>query len=67
MSSEHGEPSVQNNSQHPDSLYLGWDDWDFDFDGAIWPKGNDQIDPNLSIGIISKSCVERAVSNEKTS
>jgi hypothetical protein len=33
-------------------LYLEWDDWDFDFDGAIWPKGNELIDPNFSLGVL---------------
>jgi hypothetical protein len=33
-------------------LFLAWDDWDFDFDGAIWPKSNEPIDPNLSLGVI---------------
>jgi hypothetical protein len=33
-------------------LYLAWDDWDFDFDGAIWPKSNEPVDPNLSLGVI---------------
>lgn len=38
-------------SNKPD-LYLAWDDWDFDFDGAIWPKSNEPVDPNLSLGVI---------------
>jgi hypothetical protein len=33
-------------------LYLAWDDWDFDFEGAIWPKSNEPVDPNLSLGVI---------------
>lgn len=33
-------------------IYLAWDDWDFDFDGAIWPKSNEPVDPNLSLGVI---------------
>ncbi|PSN61871.1 hypothetical protein BS50DRAFT_147413 [Corynespora cassiicola Philippines] len=33
-------------------LFLAWDDWDFDFDGAIWPKANEPVDPNLSLGVI---------------
>lgn len=33
-------------------LYLAWDDWDFDFDGAIWPKSNEPVDPALSLGVI---------------
>lgn len=33
-------------------MYLAWDDWDFDFDGAIWPKSNEPVDPNLSLGVI---------------
>lgn len=31
---------------------MAWDDWDFDFDGAIWPKSNEPVDPNLSLGVI---------------
>ncbi|KAF1965342.1 hypothetical protein BU23DRAFT_574956 [Bimuria novae-zelandiae CBS 107.79] len=34
-------------------LFLGWDDWDFDFEGAIWPKANEPVDPNLSLGVIT--------------
>jgi hypothetical protein len=33
-------------------LFLAWDDWDFDFEGAIWPKSNEAIDPALSLGVI---------------
>jgi hypothetical protein len=33
-------------------LFLAWDDWDFDFEGAIWPKSNELVDPNLSLGVI---------------
>jgi hypothetical protein len=33
-------------------LFLGWDDWDFDFEGAIWPKSNEPVDPSLSLGVI---------------
>lgn len=43
--------SERNSSDRP-QLFLGWDDWDFDFDGAIWPKSNEPIDPNLSLGVI---------------
>jgi hypothetical protein len=43
--SEHG-PSDKT------QLFLAWDDWDFDFDGAIWPKSNEPIDPSLSLGVI---------------
>ena len=32
----------------PGELYLARDDWDFDFDGAVVPKGNKPIEPNLS-------------------
>lgn len=28
------------------------DDWDFEFDGAIWPKANEPVDPNFSLGVI---------------
>ncbi|KAF9739671.1 hypothetical protein PMIN06_012720 [Paraphaeosphaeria minitans] len=34
-------------------LFLGWDVWDFDFDGAIWPKANEPVDPDLSLGVIT--------------
>lgn len=34
-------------------LFLGWDDWEFDYDGAIWPKANEPVDPNLSLGVIT--------------
>jgi len=34
-------------------LFLAWDDWDYDFDGAIWPKANEPVDPNLSLGVIT--------------
>ncbi|KAF2188119.1 hypothetical protein K469DRAFT_768460 [Zopfia rhizophila CBS 207.26] len=43
--------SEQGTNEKP-QLFLGWDDWDFDFDGAIWPKGNEPIDSNLSLGVI---------------
>ncbi|KAF2708829.1 hypothetical protein K504DRAFT_380862 [Pleomassaria siparia CBS 279.74] len=43
--SEHG-------PNHKPQLFLAWDDWDFDFEGAIWPKSNEQIDPSLSLGVI---------------
>ncbi|KAL5118098.1 hypothetical protein ACEQ8H_003933 [Pleosporales sp. CAS-2024a] len=33
-------------------LFLDWDDWDFDFEGAIWPKSNEPVDPSLSLGVI---------------
>ena len=42
-------------SQERQSFYSAVDDWGFDFDGALWPKGNDAVDPQYSIGIISKS------------
>lgn len=34
------------------SLCLDHDDWDFDFEGAIWPKSNEPVDPALSLGVI---------------
>ncbi|KAF2800075.1 hypothetical protein K505DRAFT_331985 [Melanomma pulvis-pyrius CBS 109.77] len=43
--------SEQGSNDKP-QLFLAWDDWDFDFDGAIWPKSNEPIDPNLSLGVI---------------
>ena len=45
--------SVDGTQQGRSNLYSSADDWGFDFDGALWPKGNDAVDPNLSIGIIS--------------
>jgi hypothetical protein len=33
-------------------LFLAWDDWEFDFEGAIWPKSNEPVDPSLSLGVI---------------
>jgi len=42
------------NYGHNDPFGLRYLDWDFDFDGPIWPKSNEDIDQALSIGIISK-------------
>ena len=42
----------ENDSSGKHQLYLAWDDWDFDFDGAIWPKSNEPVDPNLSLGVV---------------
>ncbi|KAJ4322709.1 hypothetical protein N0V94_002227 [Neodidymelliopsis sp. IMI 364377] len=44
--------SHDNATNNKPELYLAWDDWDFDFDGAIWPKSNEPVDPNLSLGVI---------------
>jgi hypothetical protein len=44
--------SHDSGSGNKSELYLAWDDWDFDFDGAIWPKSNEPVDPNLSLGVI---------------
>lgn len=44
--------SLDNATDQKFELYLAWDDWDFDFDGAIWPKSNEPVDPNLSLGVI---------------
>lgn len=44
--------SRDSTTAHKPELYLAWDDWDFDFDGAIWPKSNEPVDPNLSLGVI---------------
>jgi hypothetical protein len=33
-------------------LNLALYDWDFDFDGAIWPKASEPVDPNFSLGQI---------------
>lgn len=43
-------PATENGEKK--QLYLGWDDWDFDFEGAIWPKANEPVDQNLSLGVI---------------
>ncbi|KAF2273536.1 uncharacterized protein EI97DRAFT_152901 [Westerdykella ornata] len=43
-------PATEDSEKKP--LYLGWDDWDFDFEGAIWPKANEPVDQNLSLGVI---------------
>ncbi|KAJ4368276.1 hypothetical protein N0V83_006632 [Neocucurbitaria cava] len=42
----------ENGSSGKPHLDLGCDDWDFEFDGAIWPKTNELVDPNLSLGVI---------------
>jgi hypothetical protein len=42
----------ENKSLDKPQLFLAWDDWDFDFEGAIWPKSNEPVDPNLSLGVI---------------
>ena len=42
----------EGSSSEKPQLYLAWDDWDFDFDGAIWPKSNEPVDPALSLGVI---------------
>lgn len=42
----------ENGSNGKPQLFLAWDDWDFDFDGAIWPKSNEPVDPSLSLGVI---------------
>ncbi|KAL1630813.1 hypothetical protein SLS54_000686 [Diplodia seriata] len=35
------------------TINLGLDEWDnTDFDGAIWPKSNEPVDPNFSLGVI---------------
>ncbi|ORY16712.1 hypothetical protein BCR34DRAFT_475759 [Clohesyomyces aquaticus] len=51
ISQAEGAVSEQTNGEKP-QLFLAWDDWDFDFDGAIWPKSNEPVDPNLSLGVI---------------
>ncbi|KAF2143769.1 uncharacterized protein K452DRAFT_161971 [Aplosporella prunicola CBS 121167] len=38
----------------PYVINLGLDEWDqTDFDGAIWPKANDPVDTDLSLGVIN--------------
>ena len=41
-----------NSTRERPHIFLAWDDWDFEFDGAIWPKSNEAVDPSLSLGII---------------
>lgn len=52
MSNASTSVSHENATDQKADLYLAWDDWDFDFDGAIWPKSNEPVDPNLSLGVI---------------
>ncbi|KAJ8112412.1 hypothetical protein OPT61_g5211 [Boeremia exigua] len=52
MSSTSTIGTPHNAASQKSELYLAWDDWDFDFDGAIWPKSNEPVDPNLSLGVI---------------
>jgi hypothetical protein len=42
----------EGSSNGKSQLNLAWDDWDFDFEGAIWPKSNEPVDPALSLGVI---------------
>jgi hypothetical protein len=42
----------EGSSNGKSQLFLAWDDWDFDFEGAIWPKSNEPVDPALSLGVI---------------
>jgi hypothetical protein len=51
MSQSASAPEESNSVDKP-QLFLAWDDWDFDFEGAIWPKSNEPVDPNLSLGVI---------------
>lgn len=50
--SQSSNPSTVASATEKSQLFLGWDDWDFDFDGAIWPKNNEPVDPSLSLGVI---------------
>lgn len=53
--SSYGQPAsavTEASSSERPQLFLAWDDWDFDFDGAIWPKSNEPVDPTLSLGVI---------------
>ncbi|KAH8728692.1 hypothetical protein GQ44DRAFT_608866, partial [Phaeosphaeriaceae sp. PMI808] len=52
VSQSSGAVEGSSNGEKP-QLYLAWDDWDFDFEGAIWPKSNEPVDPNLSLGVIT--------------
>jgi hypothetical protein len=42
----------EGSSNGKSQLFLAWDEWDFDFEGAIWPKSNEPVDPALSLGVI---------------
>lgn len=48
-----------------DPLNLTAEEWEFDGDGALWPKTNEPVDPELSIGIISefRPCLSHVSSN----
>jgi hypothetical protein len=46
------QPTSATEENNKPQLFLAWDDWDFDFEGAIWPKSNEPVDPNLSLGVI---------------
>jgi hypothetical protein len=46
------QPAEEPKASDKPQLFLGWDDWDFDFEGAIWPKSNEPVDPDLSLGVI---------------
>lgn len=52
QSTQSGAGTRDNGASEKPQLFLAWDDWDFDFDGAIWPKSNEPVDPNLSLGVI---------------
>ncbi len=52
LSSQPTSAVSESGSSGKPQLFLAWDDWDFDFEGAIWPKSNEPVDPNLSLGVI---------------
>jgi hypothetical protein len=55
MSMSSDQEQTQAKAPNPnDPLNLAAEEWDFDPDGALWPKTTDPIDESLSIGIISK-------------
>lgn len=52
ISNQSSSTTNQNNTGEKPPIFLGSDDWDFEFDGAIWPKSNEAVDPALSLGVI---------------
>lgn len=52
MKSQPASVTESNFSGDKASLRLDLEDWDFDFEGAIWPKSNESVDPALSLGVI---------------
>ncbi|CAI6275355.1 unnamed protein product [Periconia digitata] len=48
------QPSAAKNlplSGNKNQIFSASDEWDFEFEGAIWPKANEPVDPNFSLGV----------------